>query len=152
MSGERVLVSACLLGKRCRYDGGECRSSELERRLAEEGLVPQPFCPEEEGGLATPRPPAWIEGKDAAGVLSGRGRVVDGKGRDLSAAFLAGARSAVERCAEGDIRRAFLKEGSPSCGVAWTHVAASSSEGKKVAGMGVTAAALEEAGVRCFGV
>ncbi len=145
--GRPVLVSACLLGRACRYDGRSNADGELERRLAREGLRALPFCPEEEGGLGTPRPPAWIAGGDAAAVLEGRARVVTDAGADVTAAFLAGARGALERCAAHGIAQAFLKERSPSCGVAHTHA-----DGGLVAGPGVTAALLARHGVRVEGV
>jgi uncharacterized protein YbbK (DUF523 family) len=52
-----VLVSACLLGRRCRYDGDANTDRVLEAQLAAGGLRAVPFCPEELGGLGTPRPP-----------------------------------------------------------------------------------------------
>jgi uncharacterized protein YbbK (DUF523 family) len=145
-SGEVVLVSACLLGRACRYDGRENRDAALERELAESGARAVPFCPEEHGGLGTPRPAAWIEG-DAAAVLEGRGRVVTGSGRDVTEAFLAGARGALETCRAHGIRRAFLKERSPSCGCRQTHAG-----GELVDGPGVTAALLARAGVEVRGI
>lgn len=145
--GAPVLVSACLLGQRCRYDGGANPDAPLARALRARGWRAVAYCPEEEGGLSTPRPPAWIEGEDARAVLEARARVVTEQGRDVSAAFLAGARGALEVCREQGIRRAFLKERSPSCGVESTHVA-----GRCVPGPGVTAALLRGEGVEVEGV
>ena len=144
---EPVLVSACLLGRTCRHDGRHNRELPLERELHESGLRPVPFCPEERGGLGTPRPAAWIESGDAAAVLDGQGRVVTGSGEDVSPAFLAGARGALEACAAEGIRRAFLKERSPSCGVRNTHV-----EGELASGPGVTAELLRRNGIAVEGV
>lgn len=144
---EKVLVSACLLGRRCRYDGRENKDGELERELAARGLEAIPCCPEEEGGLGTPRPPAWIESASAAGVLEGRERVLTEAGADVTSAFLAGARIALERCREHGIAHAFLKERSPSCGVHRTHAA-----GELVEGPGVTAELLRRAGIEVEGV
>jgi uncharacterized protein YbbK (DUF523 family) len=76
-----VLVSACLCGRECRYDGGHADAgSKLARRLAELGARAVPFCPEVEGGLSTPRTPAWIEAHSAEAVLEGTDRVVTGAG------------------------------------------------------------------------
>ena len=144
---ERVLVSACLLGAQCRYDGRHNRDGELARRLRSEGLEAVPYCPEERGGLGTPRPPAWIESADAAAVVGGGARVVTEAGRDVTEEFLAGARGAVGVCRELGVRRAFLKERSPSCGVCSTHV-----DGRLVGGRGVTAEALVGAGIEVEGV
>jgi uncharacterized protein YbbK (DUF523 family) len=142
-----VLVSACLLGCACRYDGRHNRDGELERALAQDGMRAVPFCPEEAGGLGTPRPAAWIEGESAEAVLDGRARVVDVKGRDVTQGFLAGARGALEACVSSGSTRAYLKERSPSCGVAATHV-----EGRVTSGPGVTAALLARAGIEVVGV
>lgn len=142
-----VLVSACLLGRACRYDGRANRDGVLERELAERGLHAVPFCPEEHGGLGTPRPAAWIEAHGAAAVLDGRARVVTGDGADVTEAFRGGAEGAAELCRAHGIREAFLKERSPSCGVCQTHVG-----GRLVSGPGVTAERLERAGVRVNGV
>jgi uncharacterized protein YbbK (DUF523 family) len=144
---EPVLVSACLLGLPCRYDGRDNRDQLLADSLAERNLEPVGFCPEQHGGLSTPRPPAWIEKSDAYAVLDGRARVVDHRGNDVSAAFLRGADGALEFCRARGIVRAFLKERSPSCGVVSTHV-----DGQPVDGPGVTTAALERGGVSCEGI
>src|SRR5262245_30484451 len=116
-----VLVSACLLGRECRYDGSQNRDRALERELAAEGLEAVPFCPEEHGGLGTPRAPAWIESRGARDVLDGRDRVVTDGGRDVTDAFLKGAEGALAECRLRGIGLAFLKERSPSCGVCKTH-------------------------------
>jgi uncharacterized protein YbbK (DUF523 family) len=142
-----VLVSACLLGRECRYDGRHNRDSALERELGEQGLRAVPFCPEEHGGLGTPRPAAWIEARSAEHVLSGESRVVSKDGRDVTAEFVRGAEGALETCKTYAIRLALLKERSPSCGVAQTHVA-----GVAVDGPGVTAALLARHGIEVRGV
>jgi uncharacterized protein YbbK (DUF523 family) len=144
---EPVLVSACLLGRACRYDGRHNRDGVLEDELARDGLRAVPFCPEEAGGLGTPRPPAWIAGGDAGDVLDGSARVVTEAGADVSAQFTAGARGALETCRAQGIARAFLKERSPSCGVTATHV-----DDRVAPGPGVTAALLAREGVAIVGV
>ena len=142
MSEIPVLVSACLLGRECRYDGSQNRYHALERELAERGLRAVPFCPEEHGGLGTPRPAAWIEREGAQAVLDGRDRVVTEAGVDVTAQFVKGAEGALAACTAHGIRLAFLKERSPSCGVASTHVGASVSGGP-----GVTTALLARNGI-----
>jgi len=144
---EPVLVSACLLGRTCRYDGRHNRDSALERELALKGLAAVPFCPEEAGGLGTPRPPAWIQGGDAAAVLRGAARVVTDAGADVTAGFLEGARGALLLCAARGIQQAYLKERSPSCGARSTHA-----DGGLVPGPGVTAALLQSHGIAVTGV
>jgi uncharacterized protein YbbK (DUF523 family) len=137
-----VLVSACLLGRECRYDGSQNRDRALERELEEQGLEAVPFCPEEHGGLGTPRPPAWIESRGADSVLDGTDRVVTDSGLDVTDEFLRGAKGALEACRLHGIRLAFLKERSPSCGVCRTHVAGGLADGP-----GVTAALLAREGI-----
>jgi uncharacterized protein YbbK (DUF523 family) len=142
-----VLVSACLLGQECRYDGGTNRDRALERDLAEQGMRPVAFCPEEHGGLGTPRPPASIEARDAAAVVDGDARVVTHAGVDVTGEFMLGAAGALAVCRAHGIRTAFLKERSPSCGVCQTHV-----DGKHVDGRGVTSELLARNGIDVRGV
>jgi len=137
-----VLVSACLLGRECRYDGSQNRDRALERELAAGGMRAVPFCPEEHGGLGTPRPAAWIEREGAAAVLDGRDRVVTDAGVDVTARFVKGAKGALATCREHGILLAFLKERSPSCGSCNTHV------GRALAnGPGVTTELLRRNGI-----
>jgi uncharacterized protein YbbK (DUF523 family) len=141
-----VLVSACLLGRRCRYDGRHNEDGGLQRELDERGEEAVPFCPEEEGGLGTPRPAAWLSG-GADAVLDGGGAVVTDAGVDVTEGFLRGARAARDACRQGSIARAYLKERSPSCGVARTHV-----DGELVDGPGLTAELLARDGIEVRGV
>ncbi|HIG11509.1 MAG: DUF523 domain-containing protein [bacterium] len=143
----KVLVSACLVGCNCRYDGRHSLDPELADLLSQRGEEAVPFCPEEEGGLATPRPPAWIEAQSAEAVLGGEDRVVASDDLDLTDAFLRGARMAAAKCRARGIERAYLKERSPSCGVRTTHVA-----GRAVSGPGVTACLLAREGIEVVGM
>jgi len=142
-----VLVSACLLGRECRYDGRHNRDRALEQELEGRGEIAVPFCPEEHGELGTPRPAAWIERSGAEAVLDGGERVLSEDGRDVTQAFLRGALGALETCQRFGIERAYLKERSPSCGVCQTHAA-----GALVDGPGITALALQREGIVCTGV
>ncbi len=143
MSGERtVLVSACLLGRRCRYDGGHRPLPGLERLLADRGLEVVPVCPEELGGLGTPRPPAHLVGGDGAAVLEGRARVqVVQTGADVTGPFLQGARLAAQAAPRASL--AVLKARSPSCGAGATWI-----DGAVRRGDGVFAALLRARGCR----
>lgn len=141
-----VLVSACLLGQACTYKGSHNGDEVLRARLAKEGLEPVPFCPEEHGGLATPRPAANLTGS-AAEVLDADARILTVSGADVTQEFRRGAEGALNACRASGITRAFLKERSPSCGCAATHV-----QGELVPGPGLTAEVLTRAGVRCEGV
>jgi uncharacterized protein YbbK (DUF523 family) len=139
---EKVLISACLLGERVRYHGGDARISHpiLWRWLKEGRLVP--LCPEVTGGLTTPRPAAEI-------IVTREGRrVLTAAGQDVTAAFERGADAAVNACAAHGIRIAILKDGSPSCGS--RSIYDGSFGGRRVHGEGVTATRLLAAGVRVF--
>ena len=133
------LVSACLLGIRTRYDGGCCLVPRLIQ-LAARGLA-VPVCPEVAGGLPVPRPPAEIVGGDGQAVLDGQARVLTVDGEDVTEAFLAGARQALETAQRLDIRQAVLKEDSPSCGCRCIYDGTFS--GRMVSGQGVAAALLQ---------
>jgi uncharacterized protein YbbK (DUF523 family) len=147
VSTQPVLVSACLLGERCRYDGGDKRAGSLIAALEENGVEAVPFCPEEAGGLGTPRPPCSIEGGDGAAVLDGAARVLDDTGRDRTDEFLKGARLALEAARTRGCRHAYLKEHSPSCGTAQTTTPTGRSEGR-----GVTAELLFRNGIALISV
>ena len=141
-----MLVSACLLGQRCRHDGRDKLDPAVVAR-ASEGIRLVPVCPEELGGLGTPRPAAELRGGDGGVVLDGGARVVDVNGRDVTAAFVEGARRAVAAARAAGATEAWLTERSPSCGARGTHV-----DGAVVPGSGVAAAALARAGLVVRGV
>ncbi|HPC47654.1 MAG TPA: DUF523 domain-containing protein [Deltaproteobacteria bacterium] len=135
----KVLVSACLLGVRCRYDGAARPVQEL---MGLEGIYPVPVCPEQMGGLTTPRPSARIVGGDGEAVLKGTARVIDAEGKDVTMNFLLGAQEVCALAAALGVRYAVLKDRSPSCATSevWA-------EGRIGCGMGVTAAMLRGMGV-----
>ncbi|GAA3583847.1 DUF523 domain-containing protein [Nonomuraea rosea] len=146
---ERILVSACLMGRKVRYDGRAKTSADAWLAAwREEGRL-VPFCPEVAGGLAIPRPAAEIEGgAGGAAVLSGAARVLATDGSDVTAEFVAGARAALAAARSAGVRLAVLKEGSPSCGVLAVYDGTFS--GGRVPGQGVTTALLESEGIRVF--
>ncbi len=111
-SSVTVAASACLLGYCCRYDGTSSPSPSLEERAAKEAVLP--ICPEELGGLPTPRTPSDIVGGDGFDVLDGRARVLDREGSDVTDAFLKGAFAALRKIRESKVRLCFLKDRSPS--------------------------------------
>ncbi|QEY65696.1 DUF523 domain-containing protein [Metapseudomonas lalkuanensis] len=144
---QKILVSRCLLGQRVRYDGGAHGPFGLLERWQAEGRI-VPLCPEVAGGLPTPRAPAEIAGGRGAAVLDGELPVLTDDGQDVTAEFVAGARIALELVAAHGIRIALLKSRSPSCGNRENYDGTFS--GARVAGEGVTAAALRRAGVEVF--
>jgi len=138
-----VLISACLAGRACRFDGSSNQDDQVSRLVAEGRAVL--VCPEVDGGLGTPRPPAELVGGDGSDVLAGRARVVTEQGRDVTGAYLEGARRALEACASSGARVAILKARSPSCGRGSIYDGTFSR--RLVAGDGVTAALLREHGI-----
>lgn len=142
-------MSACLLGKPVRYDGGD---KALESRILsawqDEGRVVG-LCPEIEGGLPVPRPAAEImSGGDAEGVLNGVSQVFELGGDDVSPAFVAGARRALAVAREQGCRYALLTDGSPSCGSSFIYDGCFT--GTVVAGIGVVTALLRRNGIEVF--
>jgi uncharacterized protein YbbK (DUF523 family) len=134
-----VLFSACLLDIPCRYDGS---AKALERIIVPEAVIRVPVCPEQLGGLPTPRPPAQFAGGDGRAVLAGRARLVDARGRDVTALFIEGARHTLSIARITGACAAVLKENSPSCATRRVWI-----EGSKVPGIGVTTALLLDNGI-----
>jgi len=143
-----LLVSACLLGDRVRYDGKAKRLAHggLQQLQAAGRVVP--FCPEVAGGLPVPRAAAEIVGGDGADVIAGRATVQTGKGEDVSRYFLAGAEQALALCQQHGIETALLSEGSPSCGS--SRIYDGSFTRNAIAASGVTSALLGQYGIRVF--
>lgn len=137
-----VLVSACLAGARCRYDGRAATDPAVRDAVDAGHAVP--VCPELLGGLTTPRRPAETTG-DGTAVLDGTARVVDDAGTDVTAEYLAGARRALAVARTVGATRAVLHERSPSCGA--TRRYDGSFGGRLVPGAGVTAALLSRHGI-----
>ena len=119
---DTVLVSACILGIRSRYDGTCRESSEVIARLVNSNVVP--VCPEQLGGLPTPRAPCRIEGGSGKDVLAGRARVVDEGGADRTESFLRGAEEVARLAKTLGASRAVLMSGSPSCDASYGVTAA----------------------------
>lgn len=139
-----VLVSACLAGRACRFDGSSNKDDAVGRLVAEGRAVL--VCPEEDGGLETPRPPAEIVGGDGHDVLAGRARVVTRDGADVTGAYLRGARAALDAARRTGAEVAILKARSPSCGKGCIYDG--SFTGAQTEGDGVTTALLEANGFR----
>lgn len=145
----KILVSACLLGEKVRFDGRDAaaRDAVLERWHDEGRIVP--FCPEVAGGLGVPRPAAEIRGGDGRAVLMNAAMVVTRNDDDVTAAFLRGAQAALDAARREHAAIAILKDGSPSCGSAVVYDGTFT--GRRRAGPGVTTALLERHGIRVFG-
>ena len=141
---KRVLISACLLGVKCRHNGRDSKSEEVLERFGGDELVP--VCPEQLGGLSTPRPPAEIVGGDGADVIDGSASVITVDGEDRTSEFLGGARQALEIAKSHNAAHAVLKSKSPSCGCGQIYDGAFT--GKLGVGDGVTAALLRRHGIK----
>lgn len=136
---EYVLVSACLLGLRCRYDGAEKGDDRVLGLLGREDITLIPVCPEQLGGMSTPREPS--EQKD--------GRVWNRRGEDVTAYYERGAEEALKLARLYQCRRAVLKERSPSCGCGVIYDGTFTKT--LIKGHGITAKLLREQGIRVVG-
>lgn len=143
MSGakENLLVSACLLGRNCKYSGGSNENPGVIGLGERYRLIP--VCLEVDGGLPTPRKPAELK------EISGERRVVNNAGEDVTEEFCRGAAMTLETAKQYGCVRAVLKERSPSCGSGQIYDGTFSST--VVAGDGITAALLKKNGIAVFG-
>ena len=138
-----ILISACLVGVNCRYDGANIHNADLLGKIKDEGFIP--VCPEQLGGLPTPRPRASIENGTGKDVIAGNAKVIDINGKDITGEFLKGAQEALKIAKLMRVKSAILKERSPSCGVEFTN-----SDFKEVNGAGVFTALLKSEGIKIF--
>jgi len=128
------LCSACLLGVKCRYDGQDSLNEKVVELLKTEILIP--VCPEQLGGLPTPREPAEIVGN----------RVITKSGEDVTNKFLRGAMETLRIAKLFGVKEAILKQGSPSCGCGKIYDGTFS--GKTIRGDGITTALLKKHGIK----
>ena len=142
--GKKLMVSACLLGKPCRYDGGSKSVAELCDMKGKAEIIP--FCPECAGGLPIPRLPAEIQHGSGEDVWKGQARVVDKNGVDRTEAFCEGARKSLDLFRRHQPDWVIAKANSPSCGLG--HIYDGRFSGSLRPGNGVTTALLLEAGAR----
>ena len=134
---EPLLISACLTGVNCKYSGGSNYLAETE--VLKEYYELFPVCPERDGGLPTPRPPAERRGD----------RVINRNGADVTTEYIRGAQLALETARRHSCTRALLKERSPSCGCCGIYDGTFT--GTLVPGMGVAAQLLHLSGIALFG-
>lgn len=140
----RHLISACLCGYNCKYNGKN-NFHPVFKELLDRGEV-IPVCPEELGGLPTPRPPAEIRNGTGLDVLSGKAKVINTKGEDVSEFFIKGAYITLQKALENGAVYAILKSRSPSCGAGEIYDGSFNSVLRK--GDGVTAALLKKEGIK----
>ncbi|RKU28688.1 DUF523 domain-containing protein [Candidatus Poribacteria bacterium] len=139
----KIVVSACLIGKNCRYDGGNSKNLKVINRSKKDELIP--VCPEEVGGLSTPRPAVEIVGGNGDDVLDGKAKVLTSDGEDKTAEFIKGAQYVLELVLSEGVRKVILKARSPSCGCGEIYDGTFSST--LISGDGVTTALLKRHGI-----
>lgn len=137
MEKEAVLISGCLLGLCCRYDGKSKLNENISALSEKYYLIP--VCPEQLGGLKTPRNPSEII----------NGRVISSAGDDVTAEYRRGAEEALRLARLFGCKKAILKEHSPSCG--FGKIYDGSFSGTLIDGSGIAAALLAENGIAVFG-
>ena len=133
---EKILISACLVGDKCKYDGHTNYTHLIKDLLEKYELVP--FCPEVEGGLPTPRKPSERKGD----------KVINNAGKDVTRNFQLGAEKALNICKYLNIKIAILKENSPSCGV--NQIYDGNFKNKLIKGEGVTTELLRKNGIAVY--
>ena len=135
----KLMISACLLGQKCKYDGGDnCSEKVLEYIKDHEIIIP--VCPEVAGGLFTPRIPCEIV----------NGEVINKDGESKDKEFREGAEECLKMAKENEIELAILQSRSPSCGV--NQIYDGTFSGKLIEGSGVFASLLKENGFRTIDV
>ncbi len=130
---EKILISACLLGVNCKYNGQNNYKEDLLNKLKDKELIP--FCPEIVGGLQTPREPSEIIND----------KVMNKKGIDVTENYQRGAKEALALCQRLNIKKALLKAKSPSCGSGKIYDGTFTST--LISGDGITAKLLKENGI-----
>ena len=133
---KNVLISACLYGEKCRYDGGDNLISRLDEIKKYCNLIP--VCPEVAGGLETPRNPSEIIGEN----------VVSNVGKDVTNEYKKGAEIALETALRNSCKIALMKAKSPSCGSGKIYDGTFSR--KLTDGDGITVKLLKEHGIKVF--
>ena len=133
---EKLLISGCLIGNNTKYNGGNNYNPLIEKLKEKYELVV--ICPEVMGGLSTPRNPSEINGD----------RVISSVGVDVTKEFNLGAERAYNIAVNNNVKKALLKEGSPSCGS--NKIYDGTFTGVKIDGKGITVRKLKELGIEIY--
>lgn len=141
-----LLVSACLVGVNCKYNGGNNDNNKVKDFLKDKQYMI--ICPEQLGGLTTPRKPSEINNIGGKEVLKGNSKVISCENKDVTENFINGAKESLKIAEMFNCKQAILKEGSPSCGCNFIYDGSFS--GNKIPGMGVTAALFNENNIEVF--
>jgi len=137
------LISACLCGINCKYSGENNLNEDCLTLLEQDQAIL--ICPEQLGGLTTPRDPGEIIGDAKSIITKGIGKVITKEGEDVTAAFLRGAKETIKIAKASGTLAAILKDGSPSCGC--NYIYDGTFTGEKIEGEGITCAMLKEEGI-----
>ena len=132
-----IFVSGCLVGINCKYNGGNNFNEKIFNMVKEGKAIP--ICPEQLGGLSTPRKSSEIK------IIDGKRRVVDNQNNDVTEDFKKGAKEALELAKKLNITKAILQPRSPSCGVG--KIYSGNFDGKLIDGDGITAELFRENGI-----
>lgn len=132
-----IIVSACLVGVNCKYNGGNNYSDTVKEFLKDKQYII--ICPEQLGGLTTPRKPSEINKNN---------KVISCEHKDVTENFIKGAEESLKIAKMFNCKQALLKEGSPSCGC--NLIYDGTFTGRKISGMGVTAALFNENNIEVF--
>lgn len=136
MSKPKLLISRCLCGENTKYNGGNNLIQQLD--IIKNNFELIYICPEEMGGLTTPRNPSEIKNQ----------KVLSSTGKDVTKEFISGAQQALSLAEQHQVQYALLKESSPSCGVHKIYDGTFS--GRKIAGNGMTTQLLKKNGILVF--
>lgn len=132
-----ILVSACLVGINCKYSGGNNYNQKIFDLVKEGKAIP--ICPEQLGGLNTPRKPVELK------VINGKRYAIDNEGNDLTENFERGALEVLNLAKNLNINKAILQPRSPSCGV--NKIYSGNFDNKLVDGNGILAELLKQNGI-----
>ena len=139
------LISACLLGMKCAWDGQNIyKSDKVIRVLKSDALIP--VCPEQLGGLKTPRIPQEIQGGTGEDILDKKCKVLNRNGEDVTKEFITGAEETLKIAKLLHVKEFIGKSKSPSCGCGQIYDGTFSQ--KLIAGDGVTTTLLKRNGIR----
>lgn len=142
-----ILVSSCLLGIHSKYDGSLSNINNLLMKYVGTGKF-LPICPEQIGGLSTPRFPSETIGGTGEDVINNNASVINDHGQDVTDEFVKGAEQVLYMAQHMSVTSAILKERSPSCG---SHkVYDGNFNGTVKDGMGVTCALLKQNGIPVY--
>lgn len=141
-----IIVSACLCGINCKYNGGNNINEKVVELLKSGKALP--LCPEQLGGMSTPRPPHEISKGSGEDVLNGTAKVIDKMATDNSKAFIRGAEETLKAALQCGAKLAILKSKSPSCGLGMIYDGTFTGTLKE--GNGVTCEILMRNGIKVF--